>query len=76
MTAAYPDGYLARQLPRIPVGRIGEPEELVTAAVFLASDAASYITDVILPVDGGLLPADDSAIVLVLAAARLMSRTT
>jgi len=41
----------------IPLRRIGQPEEVAEAAVFLASDKASYITNVILPVDGGRLNA-------------------
>jgi NAD(P)-dependent dehydrogenase (short-subunit alcohol dehydrogenase family) len=40
---------------RVPIGRPGELEECATAVVFLASDAASYITGIVLPVDGGLL---------------------
>lgn len=40
---------------RTPMGRIGNLEELVGAAVFLVSDAASFITGVTLPVDGGFL---------------------
>ena len=36
-----------------PVGRMGEPEEIVEAAVWLCSDRASFITGVALPVDGG-----------------------
>jgi 3-oxoacyl-[acyl-carrier protein] reductase len=36
-----------------PLGRIGEPEDVARAIVFLASDAASWITGVTLPVDGG-----------------------
>ena len=39
----------------IPLRRIGQPEEVAEAAVFLVSDKASYITNVILPVDGGRL---------------------
>jgi len=42
-------------LLRTPMARFGELEELVGAAVFLASDAASFVTGVILPVDGGVL---------------------
>lgn len=37
----------------IPMGRGGNPDELAEAIVFLLSDAASFITGVALPVDGG-----------------------
>lgn len=37
-----------------PLGRIGKPEEIAHAALFLASDESSYITGLIMPVDGGL----------------------
>jgi NAD(P)-dependent dehydrogenase (short-subunit alcohol dehydrogenase family) len=40
---------------RTPMNRFGELEELVGAAIFLASEAASFVTGVILPVDGGVL---------------------
>jgi NAD(P)-dependent dehydrogenase (short-subunit alcohol dehydrogenase family) len=44
-----------RFLTRIPMGRYGEPEELVGPVVFLASDMASYVTGTTLVVDGGYL---------------------
>jgi 3-oxoacyl-[acyl-carrier protein] reductase len=40
-------------LARIPLGRWAEPEEIAPAFVFFASDAASYVTGQVLPVDGG-----------------------
>ena len=42
-----------RQIAKTPLGRIGLPREVAQAALFLASDEASYITGVALPVDGG-----------------------
>ncbi|MEO6927885.1 MAG: SDR family oxidoreductase [Casimicrobiaceae bacterium] len=44
---------LARSQQRIPLGRYGTPEEVAAVAVFLASDAASYVTGAIIPMDGG-----------------------
>jgi len=54
MTDQYPPGYLDAQQARIPTGRKGDPRELAAAVVFLASDAAGYITGQTLPVDGGM----------------------
>ncbi|HET6563355.1 MAG TPA: SDR family oxidoreductase [Marmoricola sp.] len=54
MTDQYPAGYIDAQLPRIPVGRKGDPEELAAAVVFLASAAGGYVTGQTLVVDGGL----------------------
>jgi len=43
-----------KALPLIPMGRIGKPEEVAALAVFLLSDAASYITRQVIPVNGGM----------------------
>ena len=40
---------------RIPKGRWGKPEDLAGIAVFLASDAAEYVSGAVIPVDGGYL---------------------
>ena len=47
--------YLATIERMHPLGRLGEPDEVASAIVFLASDDASFITGVVLPVDGGYL---------------------
>ena len=47
--------YMANFTGRIPLGRIGAPEDIALPAVFLASEMARYITGVTLPVDGGYL---------------------
>ena len=54
LPAAWPEG-LARWLDRAPLGRVGEPEDIGDACLFLASDAARWITGVHLIVDGGVL---------------------
>jgi NAD(P)-dependent dehydrogenase (short-subunit alcohol dehydrogenase family) len=47
--------YRERVLRRVPMGRMGQPDELVGAAVFLLSDAAAMVTGHVLAVDGGVL---------------------
>ena len=54
MTDEYKPGYLDSQLPRIVLGRIGDPAELAATAVWLASPAAGYVTGQTIVVDGGL----------------------
>jgi NAD(P)-dependent dehydrogenase (short-subunit alcohol dehydrogenase family) len=41
-------------LTRIPVGRLGQPEDIGAAAVFLAGPGATYLTGQVLMVDGGM----------------------
>jgi NAD(P)-dependent dehydrogenase (short-subunit alcohol dehydrogenase family) len=48
------EGLLQRILDRVPLGRMGEPEDVVGPVVFLASDAAAMITGHIMPIDGGV----------------------
>ena len=43
----------ALTLARIPLGRLAEPDEIAPTFVYFASDAASYVTGQVLPVDGG-----------------------
>lgn len=54
MLATLPEDKRAAMSGVVPVGRIGEPEEVAAAVAFLASDQAAFITGAVLPVDGGL----------------------
>ena len=53
MTVDLPENSKRDLLDRIPIGKIGTPEDIAHAAVFLASDEASYITGQTITVDGG-----------------------
>lgn len=50
-----PAEIMSKYMSVIPLGRAGRPEEIASAALFLASDESSFITGVPLPVDGGYL---------------------
>jgi NAD(P)-dependent dehydrogenase (short-subunit alcohol dehydrogenase family) len=50
-----PEDYVAPMKEAHPIGRLGEPAEVASAILFLASDEASFVTGAILPVDGGYL---------------------
>ncbi len=54
MVRALPDQMIQPMIQAVPIKRIGEPEDIAKAFLFLASDAASYITGAILPVDGAM----------------------
>lgn len=55
MLANLPDAMIQPLIQHIPLKRVGEPEDIANAYLFLASEAASYITGVVLPVDGGVI---------------------
>ncbi|MFR2031238.1 MAG: SDR family NAD(P)-dependent oxidoreductase [Collinsella sp.] len=52
MVANLPEEVIKPIIATIPLGRMGEPEDVANAFVFLASDMSSYVTGAILPVDG------------------------
>ena len=54
MTDEYQPGYLDSMKQRIILGRTGDAEEIAATAVWLASDAAAYVTGQTIAVDGGL----------------------
>jgi 3-oxoacyl-[acyl-carrier protein] reductase len=57
------EDYLRRMEQAIPIGRLGEPDDIAHAMLFLASDEAKYVTGQTLVVDGGqTLPESVSAV--------------
>ena len=55
MTGALNETQKENILRKIPMGRIGDPEEIANAALFFASDMSSYVTGQVLTVDGGMV---------------------
>jgi 3-oxoacyl-[acyl-carrier protein] reductase len=55
MTDVLPDNVKAKLMEQIPMGRLGQPEDIADAVVFLASDAAGYITGQTISVNGGMV---------------------
>ena len=54
MTKALPEDHRQALLAQIPLARLGQPEDIANAVVFLASPAAAYVTGVTLHVNGGM----------------------
>lgn len=54
MTAELPPGNKEKMLEQVPLGRFGQPEEVAALVVFLASEAAGYITGQVVALDGGM----------------------
>lgn len=54
MVAAMPENVIQAMESKVPIGRLGKPEEIASAYLFLASDEASYINGTVLSVDGGM----------------------
>ncbi len=55
MTGALTEGQKEGILKKIPMGRVGEPQDIANAAVFLASNLSDYVTGQVLTVDGGMV---------------------
>ena len=55
MVAALPEEMIKPLIATIPLGRVGEPEDVANAFLYLASDMASYVTGAVLSVDGAAM---------------------
>ena len=58
MTANFPEAVKQKFNERIPLGRAAEPEEVAAVMAFLASEDASFVNGVNIPVDGGVTASD------------------
>jgi 3-oxoacyl-[acyl-carrier protein] reductase len=56
MIAAMPEKIIQAMRDHTPLGRMGQPEDIANAYVWLASDAASFVSGTVISVDGGLVP--------------------
>jgi 3-oxoacyl-[acyl-carrier protein] reductase len=56
MTSQMPEKILQGMRDRTPLGRLGQPEDIANAYVWLSSEAASFVTGAVLSVDGGVVP--------------------
>jgi 3-oxoacyl-[acyl-carrier protein] reductase len=54
MVAKMPADVVEQMKSKVPVGRLGSPEDIANAYLFLSSDEASYINGTVLSVDGGM----------------------
>ena len=54
MTDELDERLLNSMLDAVPIGRLGQPEDIAAAVLFLAGDEASYITGAVIPVNGGV----------------------
>jgi NAD(P)-dependent dehydrogenase (short-subunit alcohol dehydrogenase family) len=66
LKALFPDNpeVIDAYLQIIPLNRIGKPEEMARAVLYLTSDDASYVTGVVLPVDGGILLRNEAMLIM------------
>jgi 3-oxoacyl-[acyl-carrier protein] reductase len=55
MTAQIPQHLIDQAKEKIPVGRMGTPEDIAHAYLFLASDEAAFINGAVLHIDGGMV---------------------
>ena len=55
MTAKVPEKILAQMLNMVPLARLGKPEDIANAYLFLASDESNYVNGTVLHVDGGIM---------------------